>query len=123
MMVLSASSAAFPALRGGSSCDMFEAHSSQPGFSFTCGVEGCSPTFETYSAVQSHLSRKHRGVDLEAAQKTPLEQDNQLSDAYQDQCTSASGFTFQPAENASTALTCAAHAEVSLFRDQWPYFY
>ena len=41
----------------------FEAHSNIPGFNFTCGVDGCPQTFRTYSAVRSHLHRKHRGLD------------------------------------------------------------
>ncbi len=49
----------------------FEAHSSVPNFRFTCGVEGCSQTFVTYSAMKSHLARKHRGIDLEEVQVIP----------------------------------------------------
>ena len=45
----------------------FEAHSSSPNFSFTCGIEGCSHSFTTFSAVTSHLNRKHKGVDLDSA--------------------------------------------------------
>lgn len=51
----------------------FEAHSSVPNFSFTCGVEGCSQTFSTYSAMKSHLSRRHRGVDFDEVQSTPIQ--------------------------------------------------
>ena len=43
----------------------FEAHSSAPGFIFTCGVDGCSQTFRTYSGINSHLQRKHRGRDYD----------------------------------------------------------
>ncbi len=43
----------------------FEAHSSVPNFRFTCGVEGCTQTFSTYSAMKSHLARKHRGANLD----------------------------------------------------------
>ena len=43
----------------------FEAHSNVPGFNFTCGVAGCPQTFQTYSAVTSHLRRKHRGRDFD----------------------------------------------------------
>ena len=45
----------------------FEAHSSSPNFSYTCGINGCPQTFTSFSAIKSHLGRKHRGVDLEAA--------------------------------------------------------
>lgn len=56
----------------------FEAHSREANFSFTCGVEGCSQTFTKYSAILSHLSRKHRGVDFEKAYVTPtLYEDDQ----------------------------------------------
>lgn len=50
----------------------FEAHSSVPNFRFTCGVEGCCQTFTTYSAIKSHLNRKHKGTDLDEPQ-TPIE--------------------------------------------------
>lgn len=49
----------------------FEAHSRETNFCFTCGVEGCSQTFTKYSAILSHLSRKHRGVNFEQAYVTP----------------------------------------------------
>ena len=45
----------------------FEAHSSSPNFTYTCGINGCPQTFTSFSAIKSHLGRKHRGVDLEAA--------------------------------------------------------
>lgn len=37
----------------------FEAHSCDPNFSFTCGVDGCPMTFKTYSSIRAHLSKKH----------------------------------------------------------------
>ena len=46
----------------------FEAHSSLPNFLFTCGVNGCLQSFSKLSGMTSHLSRKHKGVDLENAQ-------------------------------------------------------
>ena len=46
----------------------FEAHSSSPNFIFTCGVNGCPQTFSKLSGMMSHLSRKHKGVDLDNTQ-------------------------------------------------------
>lgn len=46
----------------------FEAHSSSPNFIFTCGVNGCPQTFSKLSGMMSHLSRKHKGVELDRAQ-------------------------------------------------------
>ena len=41
----------------------FESHSSEPNFSFTCGIDGCRQTFNKYSSIKSHISRKHRGLE------------------------------------------------------------
>ena len=56
----------------------FEAHSNVPGFKFTCGVNGCPQTFQTYSAITSHLRRKHRGTDCDPCITLPF-QDNACS--------------------------------------------
>lgn len=45
----------------------FEAHSSLPNFSFTCGVHGCPQVFTSLSGMVSHICRKHRGVDMDEA--------------------------------------------------------
>lgn len=37
----------------------FQSHSSTTNFRFTCGISGCVQTFRTYSAITSHLQRKH----------------------------------------------------------------
>ena len=37
-----------------------------------CAVLGCSQTFRRYSSFLSHLSRKHRGVDVESAARRSL---------------------------------------------------
>lgn len=37
----------------------FEAHSSEPSFSFTCGINGCTSSFKLFSSFSSHLNRKH----------------------------------------------------------------
>ena len=39
----------------------FEAHSSEPNFKYTCGIDNCVQTFETFLAVTSHWSRNHKG--------------------------------------------------------------
>lgn len=62
----------------------FQAHSSLPNFKFTCGVEGCCQTFTTYSAVKSHLARKHRGVNMDEAVNSPI----QSQEYYPDTCSS-----------------------------------
>ena len=41
----------------------FESHSSEPNFSFTCGIDGCPQTFECYSSIRSHISRRHGGSE------------------------------------------------------------
>ena len=45
----------------------FEAHSSSPNFIFTCRVNGCPQMFSKLSGMMSHLSRKHKGVDLKSS--------------------------------------------------------
>ena len=37
----------------------FQAHSNEPNFIFTCGVNGCQQTFKNYSSITSHLKRRH----------------------------------------------------------------
>jgi len=37
----------------------FGAHSCDPNFSFTCGVDGCPMTFKTYSSIRAHLAKTH----------------------------------------------------------------
>lgn len=63
----------------------FEAHSSSPNFSFTCGIDGCSHSFTTFSAVMSHLNRKHKGVDLDSAAFVASSDDLQQSHSYESQ--------------------------------------
>lgn len=42
----------------------FQCHSSGPNFKFNCGISGCIQTFRTYSAMSSHLVRKHSNFDF-----------------------------------------------------------
>lgn len=37
----------------------FECHSSTPNFLYPCEVSGCTQTFKTFSAISSHLQRRH----------------------------------------------------------------
>lgn len=37
----------------------FECHSSSPSFLYPCGVSGCIQTFTSFSAISSHLQRRH----------------------------------------------------------------
>ena len=48
---------------------MFQCHSKEPNFSYQCGISGCIQTFKTYSAIASHLQRKHPNCDLELSQR------------------------------------------------------
>ena len=50
----------------------FVAHSSEPLFLQKCVVTSCSQTFRTYSSFNSHLNRKHRGVDVESEARKSL---------------------------------------------------
>lgn len=38
----------------------FQAHSSTPNFSFRCGINGCVQTFKKFSAISSHIKRRHQ---------------------------------------------------------------
>lgn len=58
----------------------FEAHSSSPNFSYTCGIDGCPQTFTSLSGMLSHLGRKHRGIDLEAAHIASSEEEEREKD-------------------------------------------
>ena len=43
----------------------FECHSNEPNFLEKCKVDGCVQTFCCYSSFNSHISRRHHGVDIE----------------------------------------------------------
>ena len=58
----------------------FEAHSSLPGFRFTCGVHQCPQMFKTYSSILSHLRRKHRGANYELAHASRSIQNDTVAD-------------------------------------------
>ena len=45
----------------------FQAHSSAPNFVFKCGINGCIQTFRKFSAISSHIRRRHQGFDPESA--------------------------------------------------------
>ena len=61
----------------------FEAHSSSPNFSFACGIDGCPQTFKTFSAITSHLRRRHRGTELESAALAPTSSEDQHCQSYE----------------------------------------
>ena len=50
----------------------FVAHSNEPLFLQKCVVTGCSQTFRSYSSFNSHLNRKHRGIDVESEARKSL---------------------------------------------------
>lgn len=49
----------------------FQCHSSTPNFTYTCGISGCTQTLKTFSAILSHLGRKHSDCDF--TQLEPVE--------------------------------------------------
>lgn len=53
---------------------VFQSHSSTPNFVFSCGISGCIQTFKTFSAIQSHLQRKHSGCDFSQLESYTEEQ-------------------------------------------------
>ena len=61
----------------------FEAHSSSPNFSFACGIDGCPQTFKTFSAITSHLRRRHRGTELESAALALTSSEDQHCQSYE----------------------------------------
>ena len=88
----------------------FEAHSSVPNFRFTCRVEGCCQTFTTYSAIKSHLARKHRGADLDEAQ-TPIQTQESQPDGAE-----FSGFQLTDDDASSMCQEAVVPSESSLQR-------
>lgn len=57
----------------------FDCHSSTPSFRYPCGFSGCIQTFSTFSAISSHLRRRH------PSELTQLEGDSGGGDNGQDQ--------------------------------------
>ena len=43
----------------------FESHSSEPNFSFLCGINGCIRRFSNLSTINLHISQKHCDDDLD----------------------------------------------------------
>ena len=43
----------------------FQCHSSAPNFRHSCGISGCIQTFKTFSAICSHIQRRHPCYDLD----------------------------------------------------------
>ena len=62
----------------------FQCHSSAANFRYACRIQGCAQTFKTYSAISSHLLRKHPGCEFsQIAPDTPRPHDTE------DQCNSS----------------------------------
>ena len=100
----------------------FEAHSNVPGFNFTCGVGGCPQTFKRYSAITSHLRRKHRGTDSNYPHITLYTQD----DAYSLQCageTTDEANVMMPQELLVLQLIIICQKRISLTALQLFFFY
>ena len=49
----------------------FQAHSSAPNFSFKCGIKGCVQTFHKFSAISSHIRRRHHGFNPDSSCEDP----------------------------------------------------
>ena len=41
-------------------------HSFDPGFTVTCGVDGCPKTFTKYNSFRKHILRHHRVLSLKS---------------------------------------------------------
>ena len=76
-------------------------HSNDPRFNVMCGLDGCSSTFRTFSALYSHIYRRHRSSGIVTSDKyafqravaLPEQCSNQLEDgmdtdnpSYDDDC-------------------------------------
>ena len=57
----------------------FESHSSEPNFSFFCGINGCIRRFSNLSTFNSHIRRKHCDDDLDSVQMEALSTATTLS--------------------------------------------
>jgi hypothetical protein len=44
-------------------------HSNDPRFNVMCGLEGCSSTFTTFSALYSHIYRRHPSSGIVSSEK------------------------------------------------------
>lgn len=67
----------------------FETHSNEPNFFEKCAVIGCSQTFRRYSSFLSHLSRKHRGLDMESAARRSIVMSDPTREAEEDHVVTA----------------------------------
>ena len=50
----------------------FQAHSSAPNFVFKCGINGCVQTFCRFSAITSHIRRRHHGFNPDSSCEDPF---------------------------------------------------
>lgn len=51
----------------------FQCHSSTPNFKYRCEISGCTQTLKTYSAILSHLQRKHKDWAKMQSVEEPIE--------------------------------------------------
>jgi hypothetical protein len=60
-------------------------HSNDPRFKVTCGLDGCAYTACSFSALYSHVYRKHQssGAILSRQQNTPMVEQDRISPAFQ----------------------------------------
>lgn len=62
----------------------FECHSNEPNFLEKCKIDGCTQTFRCYSTFNSHISRKHRGMDIESEARKSARTEEISSDLDED---------------------------------------
>lgn len=65
----------------------FQCHSSTLDFSYSCGISGCIQTFNTYSAMVSHLQRKHPRFEVSTDDlntNTPQEEGESVPQVFDD---------------------------------------
>ena len=75
----------------------FENHSSEPNFSFLCGINDCIRRFSNLSTINSHISRKHCDDDLDIVQiEAALSPEAKVSDPADTACVIHSPAAPQP---------------------------
>lgn len=60
-------------------------HSNDPRFNVMCGLEGCFHTFRTFSALYSHIYRRHRSIGIVTSDKYAFQRAVALPEQYSSQ--------------------------------------
>lgn len=64
-------------------------HSHDPQFLVTCGLEGCTTTFKTFSSLYSHVYRKHSDVIKKRSKRRADISQDDIDDISQEEITSS----------------------------------